>query len=226
VERKEVRVAFGGGGEEEDERLVLDRFAAWIGAGRVLYIPLASDPPFDASVAWVTSVMASRGGVEIVVGMSAEAVIQAIPTSDGVFIGGGNTYKLLNALRAARADVALADAALRGLPLYGGSAGAILLGNDIDTAGWDDAKAEGSMGTGGLGLALGYSIACHYEDSHETRLRQYVLDRNEHVVAIPERGGLIRTGDALTAAGPDPVAVFVPGRSVVSVDVGASLPRH
>jgi dipeptidase E len=114
VEKAEIRIAFGGGGEEEDERTVLDRFADWLRGGLVLYIPLASDPPYDDSVAWVTTVMASRGAVAIAVGTSAEGVLQAISTADGVFIGGGNTYRLLNALRMAGADVALAEAAHRG----------------------------------------------------------------------------------------------------------------
>lgn len=34
----EIRVAFGGGGEADDERPVLDLFGSWVGEGRLLYV--------------------------------------------------------------------------------------------------------------------------------------------------------------------------------------------
>ncbi len=116
----EIRIAFGGGGEEDDERLVLDRFGAWLRGGRLLFIPLAMDPPYDRALAWITTVMAARGVGDIAVATSSDDVLRIISTVDGVFIGGGNTYRLLHRLRSTGAHLALSGAARRGLPLYGG----------------------------------------------------------------------------------------------------------
>jgi len=220
----EIRIAFGGGGEEDDERLVLDRFGAWLRGGRLLFIPLAMDPPYDRALAWVTTVMAGRGVEDIAIATSPDDVLRIIPTVDGVFIGGGNTYRLLHSLRSTGAHVALSGAARRGLPLYGGSAGAILLGSDIDTARWDDTNAEGLIDTMGLDLALGYSIACHYDPAQENRLSDYVANTHANVAAIPEASGLLRIGDEIRVAGPASVALFRP-ETAVSVKTGASLPR-
>src|SRR5213080_4250922 len=85
----EIRIAFGGGGEEDDERLVLDRFGAWLRGGRLLFIPLAMDPPYDRALAWVTTVMAGRGVEDIAVATSSDDVLRIIPTVDGVSSGAG-----------------------------------------------------------------------------------------------------------------------------------------
>jgi len=220
----EIGVASGGAGEQAAARLALDRFAAGLRGGRLLFIPLAMDPPYDRALAWVTTVMAGRGVEDIAIATSPDDVLRIIPTVDGVFIGGGNTYRLLHSLRSTGAHVALSGAARRGLPLYGGSAGAILLGSDIDTARWDDTNAEGLIDTMGLDLALGYSIACHYDPAQENRLSDYVANTHANVAAIPEASGLLRIGDEIRVAGPASVALFRP-ETAVSVKTGASLPR-
>lgn len=53
----------------------------------------------------------------------------------GIFIGGGNTYHLLKQLQMSGFMETICEFATGGGVLYGGSAGAIIMGRDIDTSG-------------------------------------------------------------------------------------------
>jgi len=50
-----------------------------------------------------------------------------------MYIGGGDTVKLLKEVHKVSFDEYLRKIAQKGIPLYGGSAGAIILGEDIRT---------------------------------------------------------------------------------------------
>ncbi len=76
----------------------------------------------------------------------------------------------------------------------------------------------------GLNLALGYSIACHYDPAYENRLSDYVANTHANVAAIPEASGLLRIGDEIRVVGPASVALFRP-ETAVSLKACASLPR-
>jgi dipeptidase E len=211
---KEVRIALGGGGEAPDERLVLDVFGSWVGHGRVLYIPIAMDGPYEPSLEWARGTSFGLGGVtDIVMASTAGEVIRELPRSDAAFIGGGNTYSLLDRLRASGADKVLRRSAEDGLPVYGGSAGAILLGRDIGTARHADPNYVGLTDTTGLDLALGCAISCHYLPSDDPRIRKYVSETGHSVIAMPERGGVVRTGESIQVVGPESVEYFSPSGS-------------
>lgn len=113
----------------------------------------------------------------------------------------------------------LRRAAENGCPIYGGSAGAILLGRDIDTARHNDRNAVGLADPAGLDLALGYSIWCHYVPSDDDRIRDFVTTTQHEVIAISERSGLARIGSAIRVVGPAPARLFGSrGISVFNVD--------
>jgi dipeptidase E len=102
----------------------------------------------------------------------------------------------------------LRDFADGGLPIYGGSAGAILLGRDIDIAQHVDSNDVGLSDTTGLDLALSYAISCHYMPADDSRIRDYVGETGHAVLALPERGGLARTGETMLVVGPEPAKLF------------------
>ena len=218
-----MRVAFGGGGDADDERSVLDVFGSWVGDGRLLYVPIAADPPFEPYLEWARTALAPSGISTITMATSAEQTIRELSRSDGVFISGGNTYALLHALRASGAERMLRRAAGNGCPVYGGSAGAILLGRDIDTARHNDRNVVGLADPAGLDLALGYSIWCHYVPSDDARIRDFVTTTRHEAVAISERGGLSRIGSTIRVIGPEPARLFDP-RGISVFNVGDLLP--
>jgi dipeptidase E len=204
----EVRVAFGGGGDADDERAVLEAFSSWVGNGRLVYVPIALDSPHEPHLAWATAALGSVGITSIEMAASADQLRDALSRADGVFIGGGNAYVLLHSLRNAGVDRLLREYTERGRPMYGGSAGAIALGRDIGTARHADPDVLGLTDTSGLDLALGYAVWCHYVASDDARIRDYVNETGHAVLAIPERGGLVRTAERIEVVGPDSARLF------------------
>ncbi|WP_132993755.1 Type 1 glutamine amidotransferase-like domain-containing protein [Gordonia zhaorongruii] len=67
---------------------------------------------------------------------------ESLDSVDAVFVGGGNTFSVLETLRASGAD-AILDARVRdGLPYIGLSAGSVIAGPDIGPAGLMDDPSE------------------------------------------------------------------------------------
>jgi dipeptidase E len=128
-----------------------------------------------------------------------------------VFIGGGNTYFLLDALRRSGADRVLRQVVESGRPVYGGSAGAIVLGRDIDTARHADPNNTGTIDTTGLDLTLGYAIWCHYRNDDAALVRSYVSETGNEVIALSERSGLVRDGNTMRVVGREPAMLFGSG---------------
>jgi dipeptidase E len=209
----EIKIAFGGGGEAHDEQEVLQTFARWVGTGRVLYVPIAMDPPYDPLVAWAVEALGSVGIDDIATASSPDELVEELASCNGVFIGGGNVYSLLHRLRANGADGRLRAFVETGHPVYGGSAGAIILGRDIDTARYADRNDVALVDTTGLDLALGYALWCHYVTRNDALIHDYVSKTGNAVLAIPERGGLARTAQTIRVLGPEPSRLFDSSRS-------------
>jgi dipeptidase E len=131
----------------------------------------------------------------------------------GAFIGGGNVYSLLHRLRSSQADRRLRLFVEDGHPVYGGSAGALILGWDIGTARHADPNDVALVDTSGLDLALGCAVWCHYVGSDDSLIHTYVEETGNVVLALPERGGAARTAQVIRVLGPEPSRLFGIGRS-------------
>ncbi len=201
-----MRLILAGGGEAADS-VPLDRlFARWTSHGTVLYWPFASDSPPDACLEWFESTYGPLGVRDVVMWRSLDEIGDAdLSEFTGIYIGGGNTYSLLDALRRSGAANSLAAYAHAGNAIYGGSAGAIVLGCDIDTARHSDTNQVALQDTTGLDLASGYAVWCHYRTDQAPLVRAWFRETDRRVLCLSERTGIVREGDDLHVAGFDPV---------------------
>lgn len=126
---------------------------------------------------------------------------------DAVFVGGGNTYALLQRLRRAKLVDAIRSRALAGTPYVGSSAGSNLAGptilstNDWNVVGLDRFDA--------LGL-VPFNINPHYRETdpamapgsetRDDRIREYHVVNANPVVGI-EEGTWVRVEDGAAAVG-------------------------
>jgi dipeptidase E len=208
----EPRIIFAGGGGELDSRPLDEIFAGWVGPqGRVLYLPIAlmKRTVMEDSQGWFRDTYGPLGLTRVDAWQSlTDRRAQDLARYDALYIGGGNTFYLLDQVRRSGLQTALADFIRAGQPAYGGSAGAILLSHDITSCAHIDPDVVGLTDLGGLNLALGYTIWCHYQPADSLRIKDYVRYSGNPSIAVSERAGVRREGPDLFAAGYEPAYVF------------------
>lgn len=208
-----ARLILAGGGDARDSQPLDELFAAWVGPrGRMLYLPVALRErgiPYDQCLAWVQSIFRPLGvsGIEMWTDLDKHAA-EDLGTFDAVYVGGGNTFSLLARLRHSGFDECLARFARRGGAIYGGSAGAIVLGRDIMTCAHLDRNDVGLADTRGLNIVAGHAVWCHYRPEDDAPILEYARQQGCPLLAISERAGVAVRGVQLESVGFEPAYRF------------------
>jgi len=119
----------------------------------------------DAQVAYAGApfVAAERRAIEVLGHELVDITVREFTASefattlsavDAVYVAGGSTFALLEALKVTANDVVLAEKVRDGLPYIGCSAGSIIVGPDITPASLMDDPADGPSLTDFAGLGL------------------------------------------------------------------------
>ena len=130
-------IYLAGGGNITQSKLIDTRFFEQIpNNSKILYIPVAMDEnhiSYDSCYDWFTKLLSKRlGGKEVDFVIWRETdVFPSIHNFHAVYIGGGNTYDLRYIMKKTGIDKILIDFIAKGGLIYGGSAGAILLGESL-----------------------------------------------------------------------------------------------
>jgi dipeptidase E len=202
---KEARIALAGGGGADDSRLLDEVFASWVGPqGRLLYLPIALRGlrPFELCLEWITGTFAPLNLTHITMWTDlAEHQSHEFEEFEAIYIGGGNTYSLLAELIDSGFDRHLKTYAQSGGVIYGGSAGAIVLGKDIRTAKDMDRNNVGLVEVNCLNLVKGYSILPHYQPEMDKLIAEFARNYRLPVLGIPERSGVVIESGRLRTVG-------------------------
>ena len=137
-----------------------------------------------------------------------------------VYFGGGNTYYLLYHICKTKFDKSLKRYYRSGGIMYGGSAGAIIMGKDIHTAGFGgdaDRNEVGIKELDGLNLVNGYSVQCHYTSADDKELMNYSKKFKVSVIALPDDTGLVVDGKKMLVIGESNAVVFTKTSKVVYI---------
>jgi dipeptidase E len=218
--QSQSKVALGGGGGATDSRLLDEVFAAWIGPqGKLLYLPCAlrGIRSFQSCWEWITLTFARLKITQITMWTAlSEHRSSELDEFDAVYIGGGNTFALLAELRESGFETYLTEYVHRGKAIYGGSAGAAVLGRDIRTVSYLDRNEVGLVETNGLDLAKGYAIWVHYQPQDDNLIDAYVRKYQQPVIALSERSGIVIENEVIRPVGYEPSYRFdEQGRSEV-----------
>ena len=183
-----------------------------------LYIPLAMEQEKYASCyEWIKGELKNVDIPYIEMVKSADELTAKNMNDFGViFIGGGNTFKLLSDLKTSGAFEKIKEYLNSDGVIFGGSAGAIIFGKDLEACKFDDINEVNLNETSGFDILNGASILCHYtnrtvEKNEESR--QYLLEVSKHrkVVALPEEVTLFVNGDDMEVIGSRPYFFFENG---------------
>jgi len=187
-----------GGGNAKQSRKFDRFFASKItGDKRVLYIPVAMPVrrhSYRGCFEWARKTLGGVAltNIEIFTSINNKSYAD-IRDYDAIYIGGGNTYGLLHRLRTSGFDSLLRKFLAEGKPIYGGSAGAIIFGRDINTASFGrdhDRNFLGMRNFRGLDLLGGYSVQAHYTKADKQAMDNYILRTAFPIIALPEETGL------------------------------------
>ena len=163
-----------------------------------LYIPLAMEPErYDGCRKWIAGELSDVNIPEIRMVRSARELEEAeLMDYSMIFLGGGNTFRLLCELKKCNFLSRMKSYLEKGGMAFGGSAGAILFGKDLDACTFDDSNETHMQETKGLDLLCGISIACHYTNRTPQRqeaFRRFLLElsKGKKIAALPEETTLL-----------------------------------
>ena len=157
--------------------------------------------------------------------------LATLAEAEALFMGGGNTYALLQRLRGAGLLEAIRARAAAGMPYLGASAGSNVAGPTILTT--NDWNVVGLDRFDALGL-VGFNINPHYKEAdpamaafsetRDDRIREYHVVNMNAVLGLEEGAWVIADGSAVTVHGTARVKLFRPAADPVWYRAGDRLP--
>ncbi len=154
----------------------------------------------------------------------------ALQVAEAVFVGGGNTFRLLDTLYRSRLLDVLRDRVLGGMPYLGASAGSNIASPTICTT--NDMPIVQTPSFEALGL-VPFQINPHYQDplpgtqhmgeTREQRILEFLEENAAPVLGIREGSWLRREGDRLQLVGGAGGRLFRRGREPEEVPDGSRL---
>ena len=172
----------------------------------------------------------ARMGYEVTSVHTATDPLEAVDNTDAVFIGGGNTFRLLNALYQANLLEPIRNRVQNGMPYIGSSAGSNVAGPTIKTT--NDMPIIQPPSFDSLGL-VSFQISPHYLDpdpnsthmgeTQEDRIVEF-LEENDTPVAGIREGAMIRIENGVTLLkGSRGARIFRRGMEPVETSTGDRL---
>jgi dipeptidase E len=184
---------------------------AFLPAGaRVAFVPFAAHD----HAAYTEKVRDRLANMELEV-----VPLDQLSSAEAIFVGGGNTFRLLKALYSRELLNTIRDRVRAGLPYIGSSAGTVIAAPTMRTTNDMPVVQPPSFNTLGL---VNYQINPHYQDpdpdsthkgeTREDRIREFLEENETPVIGLRE-GSILRidTGKT-TLLGEKPARIFRRGR--------------
>ncbi len=196
----------------------------------VLYIPLEMDEedhPYDSCYEWIKEEISSIDIPNIEMVRSFEELEKKdLDNYSLIYIGGGNTYKLLNGIKTTKIYDKLKKYILNDGIVYGSSAGSDIFGKSINVIEVMDKNEINLTVTKGFNCLSNISIFVHYtnyrsklsEEENKILTEKYTnfitkyTSNNEKVIAIPEEDTIFFDGETIRVIGELPYYIFENGK--------------
>lgn len=187
----------------------------------ILYVPLAMNSErYPSCYEWILSELRNVlvPGIEMVIS-SEDLADRNLDDYSALFIGGGNTFKLLHDLKSTKAFENIKDYVLNDGIVFGSSAGVIVLGQCIDTCKYVDKNEIGLRDLMGFDFVNWFSFLCHFtnQDGERTELnKNYLLElsKYEKTIALPEEDTIYYENGKFEIIGNRPFYIFEEGNMV------------
>ena len=195
------------------------------GVSRVLFVPYALHDR-DGYAAVARQKFEAMGlGLDSI--HESDAPKEAVENAEAIFVGGGNTFRLLNTLYYYELLPWIRERVGTGMRYMGASAGSNLAGPTIKTT--NDMPIVQPPSFEALN-AVPFQVNPHYLDpdpnsthmgeTREQRLREYLEENEVPVVAIREAAMIRVEGDVVTLEGKSGARIFQRGREPYEIEPG------
>lgn len=182
----------GGGGDMADSIAIDSVFFEDIKADdKILYIPIACDfTSYKNCFKWFCSLAQQYIPIP---SSNITMLLEEDPIPDfslykAIYIGGGNTYKLLDYITTNNLKESFEKFLQSGGKIFGGSAGAIIFGSTIETVA---EEKENYPDNKALCFLKDFAIRCHYVDKDNNLFVRLSSLLSVPIIAIPENGGIV-----------------------------------
>ena len=212
-----MRVFLCGGGSGIQTADAYEKFSGLIEdkSKPLLYIPLAMyDCNMDDCYTWIKEELKSYNIENIeMVRAPKDLIDKSLEDYSSIFIGGGNTYKLLFELKLTGFFDRLREYINNNGIVFGCSSGAIIMGKDIRSCDLDDENDVGLVDTTGIDVLNGYSVLCHYtnreeEKNEENKSYLTELSKEIKVITLPEEDTMFISDSGIEVYGDKPYYIF------------------
>jgi len=196
---KKGKIIISGGGDIEISFKVDGKYFSLLNNNsKIIYIPIALNRDkvgFEACYDWFSALIANHSKEKDIdfTMLLKDDVPPDFEIYDSIYVGGGNTYKLLDYIYRKNIGGKIKKYIKSGGIIYGGSAGAMILGKDIRTA--EEENDNNYSHYLGLNLLKGNSVICHYSESLDEKILDVMEKINSKVFALPEDSGIILDSD-------------------------------
>lgn len=197
-----MKLILSGGGSGKQTVILDSMFASFVDKSKpLLYIPVAIDTnkhPYVECLKWLRGTFDDLNikKYEMWTKEDLHKGKKIKPESfGGIYIGGGNTPFLLKTLKETGMIEFLKEAIKKNIPIYGGSAGAVIFAKTIITSLSNDENKVGLKDFNGINIINNRDIWCHYSKEDKT-IRDFIkkFDISE-VIALSEETGLLITDE-------------------------------
>ena len=205
-----------GGGSNTQIMYALKKFKSVVKKGKpILYIPLAMEKEnYDSCKKWFAreSKYIGINSFEMITS-SKELAEKKINNYCALFIGGGNTFKLLSELSENENIKKIQNYLKNNGIIFGGSAGAIIFGKNINTCLLDDGNNIKLKNCDGFNCLNGYSILCHLNKSNFKKNYNYLKEysKENKVLYLPEEDVIFIDNNKIKFIGTHKYVKFING---------------
>lgn len=169
----------------------IDALYKWmLGGKRILYIPRAMRPgAYPSCLEWIQNTFPANDWYDVHLLSEQEFVDNNedyLASYDGIYIWGGNTYRLLSLLRKTWFWKIIKDFIDNNKPIYWWSAWAIIMGKEIHTSPDMNATKLSFEETLWYDICNGCSLVCHHHERKNDEIKDYTLNYQIPVICLPE----------------------------------------
>lgn len=215
-----MRLLLNGGGSANQLILTMIKLNEIIDHNKpILYVPLAMDEvdhPYDGCYEWFSKQIVNVVVPSVDMARSFNDLADKnLDEYSAIFIGGGNTYKLLKGLKESGAFDKIQEYIQNNGIVVGSSAGSVVFGKDIDIIASMDPNDVKLTDTKGFDVLSGISIFPHYinlkskltEEENQIRIDKFTNSiiefslKHGDVYAIPEENTIYIDGTKVEIIG-------------------------